>query len=246
VNFWKRWIGSSSQHSRLKPSDAAERAESFVHQAKLVYLPPRSAAQVWKTRTLRSDPQSIWMAPPNDEWESSLPHGEPVTIYLFEGTEIAEFDSIIYREQAVAGIYLRVDRPPNLEWKPMDVGSPQQHRKFLRVDVSLPGQCSVVTPTLSGRMLDLSDSRPCRVVDLSLEGASLLLNFEPPAESMLDLKVASHSLTLHLQCKLIRATLTRAGSEFPFTAAISFINLPPMSRELISNYILERQKEASG
>ncbi|MBM3463144.1 MAG: hypothetical protein FJX76_13660 [Armatimonadetes bacterium] len=153
MSFFKNWarkvLDSLSGDSRAPEDDEGDE-EALDWSARLVYAPVRGAARVWKTQATGATPEAIFLLPPNTEWESSLPAEEPVTVVFTRPGEMAEFECVVRRIPGPRGLRLSVDRPETLGWRKADTPV-NQNRKFLRVEISLPAEVSMIEPSVSGR-----------------------------------------------------------------------------------------------
>jgi hypothetical protein len=251
VNFFKRLLKGGSEPQESAPpavrpgppsgSSLAD-AEPFDYEVRIVHLPPGGAPRVWKTRTVKADPSAIYLLPPHG-WEETMPQSEPLSLYVMTESKSSEFDSIVRPHRVGDEVLLRVDRPPELTWKSKDGGSAgQQKRKFLRIDVSLPALVSEVIPTLSGSALRVDEGHEARMIDLSMEGASLLSNWDAPADRLVEIKVLGPVFPLTAQARVVRVRPSPQPS-FRFNIACAFQNTNQVTRDMIGQYILDRQKE---
>lgn len=171
-----------------------------------------------------------------------LPTTEPVSVYIMGEGHTAEFDSIVTPVREAENRLLRVDRPANLDWKIKNGSSAHQKRKYLRIDVSLPARISQIVPTLSGSPLKMDEPRNCRLIDLSVEGCSVLTDFEPPVQHLVEIKVLGATFPLHVQGMVVRVKPS-SGSEFKYCSAIAFHDVTEVTRDMVGNFILGRQRD---
>lgn len=244
MNFFKRLLkgsgsgedpaqGASSPASRTPASEM----EPFDFEVRMVHLPEGGSPRVWKTRAVKADAHWIYIEPPEGP---PLP-SQPVTLYVMTDTRSTEFDAAVRPINLGDEQMLRVERPPELTWKTKE-GAVSQKRKFLRIDVSLPIHLSVVVPTLSGKTLKVDEPHDARMVDLSVEGCSVLTDFEPPVDRLVEVKVLGPVFPLTVQGKIVRV-IASPNPTFRFSAAIVFHNHSAVTRDMIGGFILERQRE---
>ncbi len=211
-----------------------------------MHLTGQGTPEVWKTNTLTIQGDTIWMTVPlEDAWELSLPLDERVSVYIMARAEMIEFDSKVRKMRLGEQTFLAVERPPGSTWKKSEISANYENRKFLRIEVSLPANCTMIIPTMSGKSFRTTEPRRCRLHDINIEGASMLLDFEPAVDHLMEVKVLSHNFPLHVQGRVIRAKpfAHPRHKEFSYNAAITFVNLSPVMRDMIGTYILERKKE---
>lgn len=249
MNFFKKLLkgsgpaeSTSASEARASVGRAPAEAEPFDYELRIVHLPQGGAAKVWKTRTVKADHDYIYALPPLD-WEGKMPTAEPLSLYLMTDARTTEFDSILKPIREGSQVLLRINRPTDLEWKSKEgSNSASQKRKFLRIDVSLPTHISVVVPTLSGSGLKVDEAHEARMIDLSLEGCSIVSDYSPPVDRLIEVKVLGPVFPLVVQGKVIRVKPSPIPN-FKHNAAVVFQNLSQVTRDMIGSYILERQKE---
>lgn len=244
MSFFRLWgRKKAGGEADAAPPPAPSDEEEFSYSVRLVYVPPQGNARVWKTQTARASATQIWLLPPNTEWESSLPRDKPVSVVLVGAGEMAEFDSVLTPQRQGGELWLLASRPAVLEWKKADTGG-NQHRKFLRVDVSLMAEVATLEPGAGGK-LKASAPRNGRVTDLSIQGMSLRLDFDPGAGRLIEIRVLSHHFSLQAQARVIRARRVAESDVFPYEAAVSFENLSSVTRDMIGSFILSKQRAGS-
>lgn len=237
MSLFRRWLGRDKGPSPPPPSDALE---PFDYPVRIVHVPERSAALVWKTHTAGATEVDILLLPPNTEWESTLPLDRPVTVVLTASGRLAEIEGTLRVERRNTAVFLALPRPAELQWQTSEVGA-QQSRKYLRVDVSLPARVSTVLPSSPGVRPRTSEPRTARVQDLSLEGMSLRIDFQPAPGDRLEVVISSPGLNVQVQSRVVR--VKPGDGELPFVAALAFDHLSAVNRELIGSYVLSRQRK---
>lgn len=248
MNFFKRLLKGSGDgepaRSRADASAGGERVgarEVFDHEVRIVYLPERQSAKMWKTRSTEADEGFIYITP-LPEWNGQVPTPEPVTFYFMTPGRTAEFDGQMLAIREGGHFAVKVARPDQMVWRDKDEAAVHQKRRFLRIETSLPAHLSRIVPTLAGSTLKVDEPNEARMVDLSLEGCSLLSDFDPGVDRLVEIRVLGPVFPLSVQGKAVRVQIGMTQG-FRYTIAIVFQNLTQVTKDMIGRYIVERQKE---
>lgn len=242
MNFFKRLLGRSKEgDAGVAAGDASPTHEPFDYEVRIVHLPERAAPRVWKTRSTHVEGGFIHITPPA-EWGSEVPTSDPVSLYFMTDARSAEFDARLLPVSGGGAFVVKVARPENLVWKDKEGSSVHQKRKFLRVDVSLPAHLSLIIPTLAGSTLKVDEPHEARMVDLSLEGCSLLSDFDPGVQRLVEVRVLGPVFPLSVQAKTVRVQLGMQQG-FQYNIALVFQNLTHVTKDMIGRYIIDNQKE---
>ena len=198
MNFLKRFLKGSGDadaaRSRADSSAASERSggrEPFDYEVRIVYLPERQSAKVWKTRSVQADEGFIYVIPLR-EWNGQVPTSETVTFYFMTELRTAEFDGVMIPVREGGQLVVKVARPEQMVWRDKDETAVHQKRRFLRIETSLPAHLSRIVPTLAGSTLKVDEPNEARMVDLSLEGCSLLSDFDPGVDRLVEILSLIH------------------------------------------------------
>lgn len=248
MNFLRRLLkgsgGADSARSGADSSGAGERGgnrEPFDHEVRIVHLPERQPAKVWKTRSTQADDGFIYISP-LPEWNGQVPTSDPVTFYIMTDARTAEFDGTLVATREGGQFAVKVARPDQMVWREKDETAVHQKRRFLRIETSLPAHLSRIVPTLAGSTLKVDEPNEARMVDLSLEGCSLISDFDPGTGRLVEVRVLGPVFPLSVQGKAVRVQIGMTQG-FQYTIAIVFQNMTQVTRDMIGRYIIERQKE---
>jgi len=74
---------------------------------------------------------------------------------------------------------------------------------------------------------------------------SIAVDFDPPAGRSCDIRVLHTGFSLQVQSKIIRAKPS-GDAQFPYQVAVAFENLNSVTRDMIGQFILSRQRDSGG
>lgn len=243
MRFWPSWNKSKAVVGEQVQA-AGTSGEALEVDVRMVWLPPRESPRVWKTRSFMLDSEFIYLHPPEQEWETTLPHDQDVTVYLMNGEAVTDFDCRVERRMFGGAPVLCIAPPGDAQWKSRigAGGGPEQRRQHIRADVAILAECSPLVYSSSGASPKAETALRCRIVNLSAGGALMVAEAELTPDCLVRLTFPPHLIPLQVTAKVLRsreASLEFQRS-FPCQAALSFNEMADSSRALIGRYVVDR------
>ncbi|MEW6281082.1 MAG: PilZ domain-containing protein, partial [Candidatus Eremiobacterota bacterium] len=213
------------------------RALSVGMEVKVVPERQSGTPRLWTSQVTRLDHEGIWIL--QDKGPDALPAkaGDTVSLVVMDSGQRVTFDCPVVRVEHTVGNTTPnhlVLSPPVQQAREYSAAAGHGNRKHLRIEASLPGEAREVKDETLGQPVSI------HTLNVSLSGLAFRASraFDPGRE--VEVRLLAWKFPLHVRAHVVRC-LRQADASF--MVALSFPDeLSSITRELISQYILENQR----